>query len=181
MEATYEGASTLGMCGISVSVTEGLAKSFKKAVPQNSGSSPLGMAFGIAVRQVCHGNGLPQLPKAKFVRFVVEKGNKNNAQIKQDFEKLKLRELAPYATSLEFETKHSSRAIHLADFWALYSRRLANASMKGNGSDDLTQYLEPELKVAIKHVPHAMDINFGSVSQQIQNRKLLNVGTTRRF
>ncbi len=174
-------AKTSDVCGLSVSFTKGLAKSFQKAAKQNHGSLPLGMAFGVAISQVCSGTGLPQLPKNKSVAFVVERGNKNNAQIKRDFSKLKSNSNAPLASSLSFERKNDSYAIQLADFWALYSRRLANESLKNGENFNITRLMEPKLKTACELVPHAMDINFGTVSQRISQRSLLDVGITRRF
>lgn len=181
IEAIVSCLQGLEVCAISTSVTKGLSKSFKRASKKNSGSSPLGIAFGQVAYKCCEGSGLPLLKKERKVHFVIEAGNKNNAQIARDFKERKKKGGLKNARSLSFEPKTSCRAIQLADFWAFYSRRLATDILKHPEVNDPNRFIEPELAKAAAITPHAMDINYGTVSQQVRNKNLLNVGMTKRI
>jgi Protein of unknown function (DUF3800) len=164
----FDAASKSNAIGVSVSIRKSVWSEFKKVDRRNSGSSPLGMAFGLTLLRVCEEGRLRSITGKDDCAFVVEQGNKNNADIASIFNKHKRQSTLPNAKSLTFQSKSESRAIQLADFWAYYSRRIALKVVKEGpirNDADLESYVEPELAGAVRKIWHSVQIANGPVEK----------------
>lgn len=174
-------AQECGLIGVSKSVKRSLHKSFRKVGKSTHNYSPLGMAFGAMSRSVCDGSSM-NLPKGERpTSFFVESGNANNSGVKKVFDSASKNEpMASLMRSLTFVRKDSCRAIQLADFCAYYSRQIAKGLLAGIADYDLIDGLRDEVKIAFTRVPHAIEVSFGHVTQDIEGRgKRVNVGQSR--
>jgi hypothetical protein len=88
------------------------------------------------------------------VKFLLEKGHKNNAQAKKEFEWVRKHyELESVLLSIDFVDKDSCRAIQLADLLAFYSRRDGVALLKSKESDDDYE-MDRMLKILCEKIVH---------------------------
>lgn len=168
----FDAASKSEAIGVSVSIRKSVWSEFKKIDRRNSGSSPLGMAFGLTLLRVCEEGRFRSVIGEDDCAFVVEQGNKNNADISSIFDKHKRQSTLPNAKSLTFQSKTDSRAIQLADFWAYYSRRIATKFVNEGpikSDTDLEAYVEPELAEAIQKIWHSVQIANGPVKKISRN------------
>lgn len=161
------------LIGVSISIKKSVWSEFKKIDRRNSGSSPLGMAFGLTLLRVCGESRFSSLIARDDCSFIVEHGNKNNADIAAIFNRHKRQSTLPGAKSLAFQAKADSRAIQLADFWAYYSRRIALKVVNDGpikSEADLESYIEPELVGAIRKIWHSVQVANGPVEKISPNQ-----------
>ena len=169
----FDAASKSEVTGVSVSIRKSVWSEFKKIDRRNSGSSPLGMAFGLTLLRVCEEGRFRSIVGNDDCAFVVERGNKNNADIETIFNRHKRQSTLPNAKSLIFQNKSDSRAIQLADFWAYYSRRIAIKVAKDGpikSEADLETYIEPELAHAVRKIWHSIQLANGPVEKISRNQ-----------
>jgi hypothetical protein len=84
--------------------------------------------------------------------FLVESGNKNNAEIDQAFNNWsKRKHFSEFLKGIVFIPKTSCRAVQLADFFAYYSRRYMRDSDRFAGK--LSLPMGPYLSIIREHVP----------------------------
>ena len=82
------------------------------------------MAFGALVGKFVDGQMLPVLLGQKEIGFKVESSNKDG-EFLHTFNAFVRSGDAPTIKFVEFVKKEDCLAVHLADFWAMYSRRLS--------------------------------------------------------
>lgn len=112
------------------------------------------------------------LHNAGKVSFVVEAGNHNNNGIKVQFDNLsKDNAYDGNLGSLTFAMKRDSRAIQLADFWAMYSRRMAIPFLESPKDSDMRDVIPPELRIAVNYIPHHIEVIFGNRANECRNRE----------
>lgn len=134
----------------------------------NIGMSAYCVGFSAIVHTVARGNSVWEQVDREGLRFVVEHGNQNNAEIAIHFEILRTHELyGDCLKSIEFSTKDGSRAIQLADFFAFYSRRWADRSLAGGGN--LRTERDEELRALDKYLPHNMHVVNETYAGQIND------------
>ena len=115
------------------------------------------VAFSAIVHAISRGNSLWQAIDKAGLRFVVEHGHPNNADIAVHFDRLQRNDLyGDCLKSLEFSGKDGSRAIQLAYFFAFYSRRWADRSI-AHGNNPKTQP-DDELRALDQYLPHFMHV-----------------------
>lgn len=167
------------VCGISVCVSKTMHKAFHSAGKRSSQMSAYGLAFSKCIDAACTGRGLPALIPRGEVSFVVESGRRN-AELAILFDRAKSRgAYGNQLQSLTFMTKQSCLAVHLADFWVMYSRRLAGPILAHPPNSDLNGYVPFELAPAFRHVPHAVEVLGGSITTSIHNRNEIGIGKSR--
>lgn len=115
------------------------------------------VGFSAVVHTVARGNSLWERIDNEGLRFVVEHGNQNNAEIAIHFEMMRTHGLyGDCLKSIEFSTKAGSRAIQLADFFAFYSRRWADRSLAVGGNP--RTHRDEELRALDQYLPHNMHV-----------------------
>lgn len=134
----------------------------------NAGMSAYCVGFSAIVHTVARGNSLWEQVDREGLRFVVEHGNPNNAEIAIHFEMLRTHGLyGDCLKAIEFSRKNGSRAIQLADFFAFYSRRWADRSLAA-GANPRTERDE-ELRALEKYLPHSMHVVNETYAGQIND------------
>jgi hypothetical protein len=90
------------------------------------------------------------LIRKRGLAFLVESGNKNNAEIEWHFSQCAKAQWTEGALrSISFVAKDSCRAIQLADFYAFYSRRHMSAQKRGQFTH---AHASPYYKIIHRHV-----------------------------
>ncbi|MGB8605175.1 DUF3800 domain-containing protein [Bradyrhizobium sp.] len=102
-------------------------KDFELAKKQQGGwdrMSAIGVCFSAIMTRIVTDPYIGIAVKTHGVSFLVESGNRNNAEIEQFFNRMAQHPTFEGALrSISFVSKDSCRAIQLADFFAFYSRR----------------------------------------------------------
>ena len=111
----------------------------------------------------------------KEVGFKVELSNKDG-EFLHTFRAFLRSGDAPTIKFVEFVKKEDCLAVHLADFWAMYSRRLSPL-VRGLNGQTLPDIPTP-LKAAFNYVPHALDNVTGMASVFARDRRKIQVGTS---
>ena len=179
----FEAAKQSHLVGISHCTTKPLAKSFQQANKATAQMSALGILFGNMVNTVCNNKGLVEISGPRDVSFIIEAGNKNNSGILTEYNQLKSEGKLERAKSLSFVGKSDCKAIHIADYWAFYSRRLAtqflqrNFKMSGRAEDIADKLLHG----AFDKCPHSIHITHGGVSSILGHPELLQLGDLQSF
>jgi hypothetical protein len=90
------------------------------------------------------------------IKFLLEKGHKNNAQAKKEFYWTREHfQLENVLHSLNFVDKISCRAIQLADLIAFYSRRDGVALLKSKQPDSKDEYeMDQMIKILCENIVH---------------------------
>lgn len=170
--------------GVSFGVARSWHKSFQTFGGPTRGFSVQGTAFSRLVSEVCDGPDLVGLlpPASSDVGFTVESGPRNGEigrfarRVLPDKMHRNLR-----IVSIDFATKSDCKAIHLADFWAMYSRRLA-PSVPMSGSDfTFMQDTPPILHSALRWLPHLMGLTQTSPGRMGVRPGAIHSGLTRRL
>lgn len=122
--------------GISFSVRKSAYKQKKLETKLNANVSDYGFCFtGIlnhllndaVFKEILGRNGVD-------ITFIVEAGNDNDEDVKRIFNNIRSKYgLERKLNSIAFQPKDSSRALQLADFFAFYSRRHAEATERSGG------------------------------------------------
>lgn len=118
-------AATRGrLYGLSVTVRKGGFVNFQRQSGQLQEMSPVGVCFSTIMMRIVTDVQIGGSVKENGVAFLVESGNKNNAEIEKLFHKMARQStFEGCLRSISFIDKGSCRAIQLADFFAFYSRR----------------------------------------------------------
>ena len=179
----FEAASQSKLVGISNCTTKSLSRTFQQVHKATAQISALGALFGSMVKTVCDNEGLMEISGPRDVSFVIEKGNKNNAGILTTYNKLRSEGKLQRAKSLSFVGKADCKAIHLADFWAFYSRRIATKLLQSKfqlpGSDSAP--FDKLVHGAFDKLPHTVNITYGGVSSILGHPDLLQYGELQTF
>lgn len=89
------------------------------------------------------------------ISFVIESGNKNDANLIRIFDFIREKyQLHDKLRSIIFSPKDSSRALQLADFFALYSRTHVEAAERNNGIPPANDFITSRLIEGV----HLIDI-----------------------
>jgi hypothetical protein len=116
--------------GVSMSLDKASFQRNKENPAIGPNMSPLGLAFSIIMHQLVRRNPLAGFIQSSGLSFVIESGHKNNSGLERYFHKFKDNPLfLDCLQSISFVDKLDSRAIHLADMLAFYSRRQAALDM----------------------------------------------------
>lgn len=162
----FQAAGRTVACGVSVCVKKSLYKSFRAASRSTSQISVHGMALGVLVSKFCSGHMLPRLvDPALPINLIVESSNRDGEFLKV-FEKF--RSGSRNVESIDFVAKNSSRAIHLADFWAMYSRQICGPLGTAQGVVDLPD----PIKSAFDCLSHALDVVHGTAKLSANKREI---------
>lgn len=179
----FAAAKDSNLVGVAHCTTKTLAKSFRQANKATAQMSALGILFGNMVNTVCSNQGLLEISGARDVSFVIEQGNKNNSGILIEYNQRKSEGNLERAKSLSFVGKGDCKAIHIADFWAFYSRRLAtqlvqkNFRMQGRPADIPDKLLHG----AFDKCPHTLHITYGGAGSIVGHPELLRLGQLQTF
>ena len=167
IEELFQAAHGVVSCGVSVCMSKSLHKSFR-SFGRTGHISVHGMAFGALVGKFVDGQMLPVLLGQKEIGFKVESSNKDG-EFLHTFKAFLRSGDAPTIKFVEFVKKEDCLAVHLADFWAMYSRRLSPL-VKGLNAQTLPDIPTP-LKAAFNYIPHALDNVTGMASVFARDRR----------
>ncbi len=106
-------------------------------------SSPLGFCLHGLVSRLVKDEGIKDALALPDVRlsFVVEKGNKNDNDIRRRFNNIKKQDPERFA-SIRFEQKKEKIALQAADFLAYFSRRLRTKNPADKHYEDEVEFFE---------------------------------------
>lgn len=174
-------ARAFNIMGTSFSITRDTCEAMKKAHKGGAQLSPLLVLFGALSSAVTQNEGLFAYIGQRNVSFAIESGNKNNQGIISNFnrQKRKTPDPVPRVKAIQEVSKADCRAIHLADFWAFYSRRAVLKMIKDDFAQDddvMSNYLDPlALSAAIRgrHTINVMQ-GFPSPIPGQPNRFIMN-------
>lgn len=114
--------------------------------------SPIAICFAAIMMRFFTDPALSVGTKAAGVSFLVEAGNKNNAEIAAYFQKMRTNKVFDgKLNSIEFISKGNCRAIQIADLFAFYSRRYMRDHNRFSGR--LALPLPPVLQIIQRHNP----------------------------
>ena len=166
------GAAAGRMLGASVAVPKTEIVDWKRQSGRMQQMSPLGICFACIMMKILRDARTADRAKKDGVAFLIESGNKNNAEIEKYFHQMsKQPAFGGVLRSVEFVTKASCRAIQVADFFAYYSRRYLrdHARFSGRLKLPMAQYLEiidrqVEIWQWVGHgAPQALNLNIKDV------------------
>jgi hypothetical protein len=125
------------LAGISIGVDK---EGFKQGKAKQPGSfdrmSPIGVAFGTIMARLITHPSIAAAVRLNGISFLLENGNKNNAEIEQYFHRMaKLDLFEGVLRSITIIPKAHCRAIQLADFLVFYSRRLLRNDFRFAGKN----------------------------------------------
>lgn len=160
-------ARAFNIMGTSFSITRDTCEAIKKAHKGGAQLSPLLILFGAVSSAVTQNEGLFSYIGKRTVSFAIESGNKNNQGIISNFnrQKAKTTDPVPRIKAVREVSKTDCRAIHLADFWAFYSRRAVLKMIKNDFTQDddvISNYLDPLALSAAIRGRHTINVMEGS-------------------
>jgi hypothetical protein len=136
VQGLYDIARDHSVLGMSLSIRKDVYKKRALETGKNASMSAYAQCFGILLERLLKHPQLVDDILKSGLSFVVERGNKNNEDVRLRYEALRnFRELAMVLKDIRFVTKDDSCAIQLADFLAFYSRRHAEACEKAGGKE----------------------------------------------
>lgn len=140
------------MLGLSMSTRKRAWAEEQKETGQLPSMSAYGVCFSAILMQVVTEPQLGKHLRETGVSFLVESGNKNNAEIEQLFHSLtKMPQFKGCLRSISFINKDACRAIQVADFFAFYSRRYMRDIDRFGGKLSLPS--SPYHETIRRHVP----------------------------
>ncbi|CAN7459916.1 DUF3800 domain-containing protein [Bradyrhizobium sp. LjRoot220] len=138
--------------GASVSVSVDEIARLKKIDPGYSDMSPMGVAFSSILMKLVTDEQFGPSAKERGISFLVETGNRNNAEIDQYFHKMAvLPVFEGCLRSISFIPKRHCRAIQMADFYAFFSRRQSHRHYRFGGK--LIMPPCPYIEIVKRHGP----------------------------
>lgn len=162
-------ARAFNIMGTSFSITRSTFDGMKRSHKGGAQLSPLMVLFGAVSSAVTRNEGLFSYIGHRDVSFIIESGNKNNQGIISNFNKQKEKspDPVPRLKTIVEVSKAECRAIHLADFWAFYSRRAVLKMIKdafAQDDDVISNYLDPLALSAAIRARHTINVMDGSPS-----------------
>lgn len=165
IEEIYDVAQDKIQLGISRSVNKREFREAKKERKELANFSALGAAFGTVVHSLAYLLPTADLVHKEGLSFVVEEGHRNNRDILDYYSFMNRRsDYSKILGPLQFQRKSDSRAIQMADFLAMTSRRMSNMvltdiKLKGIGYGSYTTVREESpIARVYKKIPHDMYI-----------------------
>ncbi|MEO0816010.1 MAG: hypothetical protein AAFX86_01760 [Pseudomonadota bacterium] len=160
-------ARTLDIIGISYTIPQSTSAKMKSSHKSGAQLSPLGILFVTLCGGVTRNEGLKDFSGARDVSVVLEAGNKANAGIALNFNKQKAKAIDPNprVKSVTLASKKDCRAIHLADFWAFFSRRATTKLIQDNFRQDdklMERYFDPLAATACVRTRHTINLINGA-------------------
>ena len=151
------------MAGVAIGVDKEGLKRGKKAQPGKlDRMSPIGVAFGTIMTKLLTHRALGAWIKENGVSFLLETGNKNNAEIEEYFHRMaKSAAFEGTLRSITQVPKAHCRAIQLADFMVFYVRRVLRNEFRFMGKN-IALPACPYVETMRKHGPIFRQIAHGS-------------------
>jgi hypothetical protein len=148
------------IAGVSVAIKRGEFEQAKKDQSKWDNMSAIGVCFSAIMVKIVTDKETGPVIKNQGISFLVEAGNRNNAEIENFFNKMaKEPVFEGCLRSINFISKSNCRAIQLADFLAFYSRRNLRDHARFDGKISLPAC--PILDIMRRHGPIWQNVSRG--------------------